>query len=417
MILQSLRPQLTVAMAATSMAVAVFIFAGLMIYDIVSVVIEIGDQQMIVEAEYAEGEPGNDIFSQGEPVDGVVLQSEPVEGVGLEGELVDGVGLEAEAVDGIVVVDGGIIGDWPMWPDIFATLGISLAGSAIGGLIGFRYAHRIAQPIETLASSARALADGDLTVRAHPRGEFAKEIEKLTEDFNFMAEELDRAHREQVESTSAIAHELRTPVTVLRGRLQGMSDGVFKLNRDALKGLIAQTDTLNRIIEDLRSITLSQSGKLELSPIAIDLSEEVQSLLLAVKPLVENAGLSVTAILKPAPANADPIRMGQAISALIENAKLYAAEGGELTIETGKRDGFVYVRIMDRGPGLNTVAAVRIFDRFWRADSSRSRRYGGSGLGLAVVKAICKGHGGDVTYTDREGGGSVFEILIPARSS
>ena len=373
MIIQSLRPQMTVAMAATSIAVAIFIFISLTIYDLVATPIIIENLPADVK-EYIQQD----------------IEIPPNIEAALEKE-------------------------WPFWPEILATLGFSLAGSGIGGLIGYRFASRLSKPIEILASSARALAGGDLSARAELKKGHVREIKKLAKDFNSMAAELQRAHREQAENASAIAHELRTPVTVLRGRLQGMADGVFELNAATLKGLIAQTETLNRIIEDLRTLTLSQSGRLDLSPVAIDLSEEVADVLAAVKPLVEKAGLTVTSELKPAMVFADPIRMRQAIGSLVENAKQYAREGGELTIETGTNHKVVFVRVMDRGPGLDSTAAVRVFDRFWRADESRSRKFGGFGLGLAVVKRICKDHGGDVVYTDREGGGAVFEITLPLK--
>lgn len=300
------------------------------------------------------------------------------------------------------------------WSDILATILFAFGGSVIGGFVGYRFARRISRPIEALASTARTLSAGDLSARAQFEGRQALEIEKLVHDFNFMAAELERAQREQAESASAIAHELRTPVTVLRGRLQGLSDGVFDLDDRTLNGLIAQTEMLSRIIDDLRTLTLARNGRLELQPIQTDLSQEARIVLEAVQPLVERAGLVVHSCLEPAPATADPERVRQAIGALVENAQRYASDGGDLTIEAGTADGTAFVRVMDRGAGLNRKEAARIFDRFWRADPSRSRAFGGSGLGLAVVRSICRGHGGEASYADRPGGGAMFEISIPA---
>ncbi|WP_114389597.1 ATP-binding protein [Notoacmeibacter marinus] len=300
------------------------------------------------------------------------------------------------------------------WADLLAIILFAFGGSAIGGLVGYRFARRISRPIEALASTARNLSAGDLSARAEFKGRQTLEIEKLVHDFNFMAAELERAQREQADSASAIAHELRTPVTVLRGRLQGLSDGVFELDERTLNGLIAQTETLSRIIDDLRTLTLARNGRLELWPIRTDLSQEAKIVMEAVQPLVEEAGLAVHSNLEPAPAIADPERVRQAIGALVENAQRYASDGGDLTIESGTAGGTAFVRVMDRGAGLNRKEVARIFDRFWRADPSRSRAFGGSGLGLAVVRSISRGHGGEATYADRPGGGAIFEIALPA---
>lgn len=372
MIRRSLRWQMTLAMWATSLVAAVFIFLGLIIYTLSSATITYEDA------------PLNDAVS--------------------------GMDAPTGGQDGAKDLPGD---ETSPWSDVLAVLLIVLGGSAIGGMVGYRFARRLSRPIEVLASAARMLSAGDLTARAHHNGRQAWEIEKLTCDFNFMASELDKAQREQAESASAIAHELRTPVTVLRGRLQGIGDGVFELNHNTINGLIAQTETLGRIIDDLRTLTMAQSGRLEMTPVATDLATEADAVLAAIKPLVEKAGLSVRSSLQAAPVRADPIRMRQAIGALIDNAQRHAFEGSELNVETGENGGHSFLRVMDRGPGLGKDDAMRVFDRFWRADTSRSRQSGGSGLGLAVVRSICRGHGGDVRYTDRPGGGAVFEISIP----
>jgi two-component system sensor histidine kinase AdeS len=373
--MKSLRFRLTFSMWAASLASVIFIFSGVVIYLLIEAVIIYEDVP-----ESADDIAQQELFYE---------QNDPAYLP------------EADLAHGA---------------DLLAILGIALAGSAISGFVGYRFARKLSRPIEALGLAARKLTLGELNARAPTEGAYSSEITKLIHDFNAMACELERTQREQTEGASAIAHELRTPVTVLRGRLQGLADGVFELNDNTFDALVAQTETLTRIIDDLRTLSLARNGQLEIFPLDTDLSKEAGAVLAAVKPMLESAGMTVHSDVKPAPTHADPVRMRQAIAALIENARCHASKGGNLTIETGTEGADAFVRVMDRGEGLSETDASRIFDRFWRAETSRSRTSGGSGLGLAVVKSICRGHGGDVQYSDRPGGGAVFEIRVSKTS-
>lgn len=279
------------------------------------------------------------------------------------------------------------------------------------------FARRISEPLHRVAATARRVAGGDLGARViQPElgGGGAGETHQLIADFNLMADELQRAERDMRESVAAIAHELRTPLTVLRGRLQGMSDGVFVPDSKGLAGLILQVDSLTQIVEDLRTLSLAMAGRLLLQPAALDLAEEIDAAVDALAPDFTAAGLTIERDLRAAPVRADAARLRQVLLVMLENARRYALAGGVARVETRRGEGMVYLRVLDRGPGLRLGEEERVFERFWRADESRSRDAGGTGLGLAVVKAIAEAHGGSAIAFARPGGGACFEIRLPA---
>jgi two-component system sensor histidine kinase AdeS len=320
-------------------------------------------------------------------------------------------------------------GDLQALLDVYKALESQLSLMELGALVvcgavaltagvaaGLWFARRISEPLHRVAATARRVAGGDLGARVvHPEiGGGAGETHQLIADFNLMADEMQRAERDMRESVAAIAHELRTPLTVLRGRLQGMSDGVFAPDTKGLSGLILQVDSLTQIVEDLRTLSLAMAGRLLLQPADLDLAEVMDAAIDALAPDLTAAGLTIERDLRSAPLRADPARLRQVLLVMLENARRYAISGGVARVETRRHEGSVYLRVLDRGPGLLLGEEERVFERFWRADESRSRDAGGTGLGLAVVKAIAEAHGGSAGAFARPGGGACFEIRLPA---
>jgi len=300
---------------------------------------------------------------------------------------------------------------------LFVSLALLLILSGLSGVgIGHHLARRIAEPMDRVAGAARRLAEGEFTARAPVPVGAAKEAVQLIQDFNHMAAALETLDRELNASAAATAHELRTPLTILRGRLQGIRDGIFQPSTRELDGLIGQVEGLARIVEDLRTVSLANTGRLELRKGPVDLATEMDMLVDTIRPDLEAAGLEVQLDLRPARLHADAPRLRQAALALLDNARRHAA--GEVRVETRWQTGtdgqpVAVLRVLDRGPGLRADPPARVFDRFWRGDPSRSRDSGGSGLGLAVVKAIIEAHGGTVLAADRPGGGAVLELRLP----
>lgn len=297
--------------------------------------------------------------------------------------------------------------------ELIAVIVLAVLALLVGIVAGRWLAARISDPVHRVAAAARRVAAGDRTVRVAVTGHGAGETHQLIADFNMMAREMERSEREMRESIAAIAHELRTPLTVLRGRLQGMADGVFAPDAKGIEGLIFQTDALAQIIEDLRTLSLAMSGRLVMRPTMIDLAVEAGQAIDAFSAELANAGMLAERDLSPVRLAADGARLRQILLALLDNARRYAASGGSVRIETGSDRNGAFLRVLDRGPGIAADDAERLFQRFWRADDSRSRDSGGTGLGLAVVKAIAEAHGGRACATPREGGGARFEVHLP----
>ncbi len=287
-----------------------------------------------------------------------------------------------------------------------AVIGSFAAGSALS--------RRLGQGLTNLADAASAVTQGDLSARAPSAALISQEEAQLIENFNTMAAALQQAERELRESTAAVAHELRTPLTILSGRLHGIQDGVFEPGPEQIDSLIHQVDALTRLIDDLRTMSLVQSGHLALELAPVDLAEVVLPTIAAMAPDLHAVGIVIETRLRPAPMIGDAARLRQALAAALTNAQRYAPDSGILTIETGTSPQGIVLRVLDRGPGVSAEIAARAFERFWRGEHSRHRAMGGSGLGLSVVRAIAEAHGGSASLTPRAGGGATFEMLLAA---
>lgn len=287
----------------------------------------------------------------------------------------------------------------------FAVSGALAIGIAV--VAGVQLARRIVLPLTSLAQAARRIAQGDLSARAAAGDRSLGETAELVDDFNAMAGRLDSLASNLVIWNAAIAHELRTPVTILKGRLQGVSDGLFEMDDALLESLLKQVDGLARLVEDLRVVSLADSGHLHLQNEPVDTAVVIGDLKDVVEPGLAAAGFDVVWALQSAPINADATRLRQAALALIENVRRHATPGN-LWIRTSAAGGSVRITVEDCGPGLSPGFANAAFDPF-RRDSYVE----GSGLGLTVVRVIAEAHGGQALYRPRPEGGSVFEITLP----
>ncbi|RUY27360.1 HAMP domain-containing protein [Mesorhizobium sp. M7A.F.Ca.US.001.04.1.1] len=298
----------------------------------------------------------------------------------------------------------------------FVVLGLFLTiGLATAGLVGRQLARKVVQPLAVVATAARSIAAGDFSARAEIAEKGFGEAELLIADFNTMASRLERAEAELRFSNSAIAHELRTPLTILRGRLQGLADGVFMPSDELFGNLISHVDDLSRLVEDLRTLGLVNAGRLELQIESIDLSQEADAVIAAIEPELRDAGIVVQRGLSPVQAEVDSARIRQAMLAILDNVRRYAA-GSVVRVETSCTDRIGLIRICDTGPGLPEGTHETIFERFWRLDASRSRAGGGTGLGLSVVRGIARAHGGDVLARSGPEDGTAIEISLPLRA-
>lgn len=281
----------------------------------------------------------------------------------------------------------------------------------VAAIASVRLARRILEPLESLAVSARRIKDGDLSARAVPGDHSLGETALLVQDFNAMAQRLQDMAADMTLWNATIAHELRTPLTILKGRLQGMIDGVFEPDEKSLHALVLQVDSLARLVEDLRTVTLADSGHLDLRLQPVRLRDEILRLAAVLDQELKQDGFELRLDLSDAVVRVDAMRIRQALLALITNARRYAMRG-IIEISLQAEDDVVILRVADEGPGLDADIASSAFEPFRRGTRSGAMEKGGNGLGLSVVRAIVEAHGGKVRYAPSDKGGAMFEISL-----
>ncbi len=282
----------------------------------------------------------------------------------------------------------------------------------VTGFMSLKLASRLLVPLNSLAESARRIAEGDLAARAVPGDQSLGETAHLVADFNTMAQRLQDMSADMAAWNAAIAHELRTPLTILKGNLQAIADGVFRPDEQLIRKMILQIDGLSRLADDLRVVTLADGGRLDLHRTKINLAAEIGAVIDVLEPELAKDGFHVETTMIVAAIEADGARIRQAVLALIENARRHA-KPGRIAIATLMLDGQAIIRIEDEGPGLAPDFAKSAFDPFTRGRAARSGAQSGSGLGLSVVRAIAEAHGGTARYRPSSRGGSTFEICLP----
>ncbi|MFS8124649.1 ATP-binding protein [Rhizobium sp. BR 250] len=279
----------------------------------------------------------------------------------------------------------------------------------VAAIASVRLARRILEPLESLASSARRIKDGDLSARASPGDHSLGETAHLVGDFNAMAQRLQDMAADMQLWNATIAHELRTPLTILKGRLQGIIDGVFDPDETSLQALVLQVDSLARLVEDLRTVTLADSGRLDLQIEPVRLGEEISKLAMVMEPSLKSEGFELRLNLCDVTVRVDAMRIRQALLALVTNARRYAVRGA-IDIMLSVENDVAIIRVIDEGPGLGSDIAPWAFEPFQRG--TQSGLQGGNGLGLSVVRAIVQAHDGKIRYAPSEKAGAMFEISL-----
>lgn len=289
---------------------------------------------------------------------------------------------------------------------------LCFVAAGLGAFMAVRLARRIVAPLISVAETARRIADGDIKVRAVPADRSLAEAAMLVDDFNLLADRLERASAGITRWNATIAHELRTPVTILSGRLQGLSDGVFQPEPALLRSLVAHTESLSRLIEDLRTVSLFEGGRLGVSIHPVELGAELDAIVALMRPRLEEAGFTIVTSLNAGRCNADVARIRQAVVALLENVRKHATPG-LVRVTLNFHDDTAELTIADSGPGLPPDFARYAFEPF-RQYLDGKDDIKGSGLGLAVVRAIAEAHGGTASYRT-VAGGACFMLTLPCR--
>ena len=300
----------------------------------------------------------------------------------------------------------------PNWAEVVWLSLTTLAGILLAVLVAGHVAKRILVPLNAVAEAIRRVAHGDLSARAAVDDRSMHEAVALVDDFNHLADQLQRATDERAFWNAAIAHELRTPVTILRGRIQALSDGVFKPDETQFRRLLAQVAGLGRLVEDLRAVSLAENGHLALQWQVAPLSDELRDATESFREQLASKGQHVVCHLDGGDAYCDPVRIRQALLALLDNARRYAVPGA-ITVRTCRHKGDYLLSVEDEGPGIDPAFAPHAFEAFRRSSSVDANGERGSGLGLAVVAAIAKAHGGEARCATTEANGTRFEMSWP----
>jgi signal transduction histidine kinase len=242
------------------------------------------------------------------------------------------------------------------------------------------------------------------------------EVASLSTSFNTMSGELRRLDGARRRIIADSAHELRTPVTLIRGTLEGMIDGIFPLDLGAIQSVYDETMRLSRLIDMLRELELIDSGELKLQLAEIDLRYALgkASGLFKSQAGAKGIEISLSPVEEGLTVRADALRLDEVLYNLIGNAIKYAPEAGFISLGAFRESGTVRILVEDTGPGIPIPERERIFERFYRTDKSRAQDSGGRGLGLSIAYEIVKAHGGSIGIEDSWLGGSAFIVTIPS---
>ena len=289
-----------------------------------------------------------------------------------------------------------------------------IVGAIIGTVAGLLISQALTAPLRNLAEAARGINFQNLDSKVEVKG--TDEIKDVAVAFNGMVERLEEAEHLRRNLLADVAHELRTPVTVIQGNLRAILDDVYPLEKEEVARLFEQTRHLTRLIDDLRELAHAEASQLSLNLTEVDVTALVKETAASFKPIAKSQHIDLHAeLLGRLPIiQADEARLRQSIHNLVDNALRHTPENGRILLQVEHVADAVEIRVQDSGQGMNSEQLGRVFDRFYRADPSRSRESGGSGLGLAIVQAIARAHGGGVTAVSPGlGEGSTFTIELP----
>ncbi len=272
-------------------------------------------------------------------------------------------------------------------------------------------------PVRVLTGAARKLGQGDYSQRVSFKRN--DEVGQLAQTFNSMADDLDKAQQLRRNLVADAAHELRTPLSNIRGYLEAIHDGLLAPDAASLGSIYEEVTLLTRLVEDLQELSLADSGELQINRQPEDVGKLIENAVAALKPRADDKGVSLSTQLpeKLAPASIDSRRIGQVLRNLLDNALAHTPSGGTITVSVIESDNQVEVAVADTGEGIPPDDLPNVFERFYRVDKSRTRSTGGSGLGLTIARRLVEAHGGTIGAQSEPGKGSCFKFIVPRGDS
>ncbi len=289
-----------------------------------------------------------------------------------------------------------------------------LIAGGLGVLLGLAIARGLSAPLGRLATAARRFSQGELDQRVPVKG--ADEMADLARAFNEMGANLQEAETLRRNLVADIAHELRTPLSVVQGNLQAILDDVYPLEKSEIAQIYDETLVLSRLVNDLRELAQAEAGQLSLTLQPVELAPLVEGGVDLFAELVREKGIDLTVSLPPDLPSvlADSDRVRQVLHNLLSNALRHTPEGGHIGVAVEPQAASLQISVTDTGPGIPADDLPHVFDRFWRADKSRARQHGGSGLGLAIARQLIEAHGGQIGVNSQPSHGSRFWFTLPS---
>lgn len=292
---------------------------------------------------------------------------------------------------------------------------LSIALPLLAVFISIRTFRGITTPLADVMAAADAVAEGDFSVRVEEerQGDFGQ----LSRSFNRMAGELERAEQQRRNLTADIAHELRTPLHIIQGNLEGILDGVYEPTAEHINTTLDETRLLARLVDDLRTLSLAEAGQLPLVIEPVNIGELLADVQTSFSGQAEAAGIDLLLVLdgqgKAMIVSGDIGRLDQVLTNLVANAIRHTKAGGQVTLSAEMVKDGVEIQVRDNGEGIDAEDLPYIFDRFWRADRARPHSDGAVGLGLAIARQLVRAHDGKIEVESQPGVGTTFTIFLP----
>lgn len=282
---------------------------------------------------------------------------------------------------------------------------------AVAVIVAVYVARRVTAPVTALTAAAAAVEAGHRDVRVD-RPDAPGELGVLSTAFDRMAAAVEQEDRLRRQLVADVAHEVRTPLTILRATTEGLVDGVLPADQRTLESLHEEVLRLTQLVSDLEVLAAADAAGLQLHRAPLDLATLTADAVGAIASMAAEQDLSLDEELEPAPAEADERRIRQIVTNVLTNAVRYSPPGASIRIETGRAvGGEPFVRVSDTGPGLDEADLAHVFDRFYRGSAARSSE--GSGVGLAIAAELAEAHGGHLTAANSPSGGACFMLTLP----
>lgn len=311
---------------------------------------------------------------------------------------------------------------------LFAAGIVALVGGALGGsagsvaaivigllavvvlVAGGRRLRAAAEPIGDLVEGAGRIEAGDYAARVAESG--PAQVRSLARAFNAMGARLEASEEARRRFLADVSHELRTPLTVMQGNLEGMLDGLYPADEGHLRLILEETSVLERLVEDLRTLAVTEAGGLRLHREPTSVAELIDEVAAAHAPSADSVGVTLTARTDGpvGELDLDPTRMREVLGNLVSNALRHTPARGSITLSATRSADEVRIAVSDTGSGMTSEQLAHMFDRFFRDPLSP-----GSGLGLSIVQGLVRAHGGEVAAASRPGAGTTVTLSLPVR--